>query len=1097
MINVSENVLNACNSDSVTYVEYIIINGQKIIVKANLSDECYSNGHFVGTFIMKKLEFETENDIDYKKQEFVYYREVDGENFKIGTFIVTDVNDSDTNETVKVTAYDYTLKFANPYVTELDYASLKVTMNDVIDEVCAKVGVQRENQKLANGDFIVDSNQFDTSAQYGNVVQAVAQMSGNFAKINENDKLEFIFKKAPQKTVQGSNIHIEDSTNENVLFKLNGNSKQEGIPTPENKVDVETVGSNINLFDKDNANILTAYLDTNNSKIATTPTTKTLYIPCNANTTYTVSKISSKRFAIAFTDNIPAVNSTTNNAIENLNGGTSLTQTSTATSKYLCVYYYKSDIDTLTEQEILDSLKIEESEKATPWSPYGMGSVEIENVNKNFIKIQEMNKTEIGLDISTNKNVVNINGTATSGKNIYNFFEDIKLKKGTYTFSFISQNAPAINSCQFVFRDENNAGIVTLNGWGETNAKTVTLEKDTVISSEKSSFYTNKNITFSNTKYELQIEKGESATEIIEPQSQTKIMPIQQEMLEGDYIEEVEYHTWGKVVLTGNESWSLTDTNTFYLATITDYAISNNIPISNYFEGHSNIGSSSTITNLDNVVAFGISHEYYRFYIRCKDFSTIEEFKTWLQEKYNSGNPVVVHYKLATPKSLPLTEEQKEVMNGGIQLYEDVTNITTDNDLAILDITYSSNNVEIIEDYTELDDKRDTRPITIVSLGMTDVEGENVTLKWEEGIEQYGENYLVINDNPFAYTEEKRTQLIQAIFNRVKGFGYSAFETKYAFKPYIQCGDLVKLKNKEGQLIDSIILRISTNHDDITLSAPSIIDATVEYEQPLNAIEISKRTEYIVNKQEQKITQIVQKQDDFDNQLAEVNVSLEGISQKVENIADLTREVSGTKSIILENCVAGSLLELNILGNNIVFDYLYPTNDLYPSDNLFPYGDSRIEVMNFPNGSEEGTSVIYELGIKDVLRQNGDIKDEYILKEGKAQVIRRINKDGTVKQTEEIEDLGAYYINLLEGTNIIIIKNYTAILSAKYAIKSDYTDVFATKVEMQSSIKQTAEEINLEVRKKVDENEIISSINQSAEQVQINANKVSLKRKTN
>ena len=45
---------------------------------------------------------------------------------------------------------------------------------------------------------------------------------------------------------------------------------------------------------------------------------------------------------------------------------------------------------------------------------------------------------------------------------------------------------------------------------------------------------------------------------------------------------------------------------------------------------------------------------------------------------------------------------------------------------------------------------------------------------------------------------------------------------------------------------------------------------------------------------------------------------------------------------------------------------------------------------------------------------------------------------------------------------------------------------------MKSSIEQTAEEINLEVRKKVDENEIISKINQSAEQISIEAEKINL-----
>ena len=133
----------------------------------------------------------------------------------------------------------------------------------------------------------------------------------------------------------------------------------------------------------------------------------------------------------------------------------------------------------------------------------------------------------------------------------------------------------------------------------------------------------------------------------------------------------------------------------------------------------------------------------------------------------------------------------------------------------------------------------------------------------------------------------------------------------------------------------------------------------------------------------------------------------------------------------------------------------------------------------------------------DVLRQNGNVSDEYVLENGKASVIRRINSDGTVKSQATTENIGEYSIKLKEGTNTITIKNYSATIKAKYAIKSDYTNIFATKVEMNSSITQTAQEINLEVSKKVGNDEIISKINQSAEQVQINANKISLQRKTN
>lgn len=138
---------------------------------------------------------------------------------------------------------------------------------------------------------------------------------------------------------------------------------------------------------------------------------------------------------------------------------------------------------------------------------------------------------------------------------------------------------------------------------------------------------------------------------------------------------------------------------------------------------------------------------------------------------------------------------------------------------------------------------------------------------------------------------------------------------------------------------------------------------------------------------------------------------------KVKISENIIKTVEGTKTITLENCVQNGLLELHIYGNNTVFDYLYPADDLYP------YGDSRIIV----------NSNTYELGIKEVLRQNGDVCDEYVLKNGQAQVIRRINKDGTIKEQETIENLGTFEIDLKNGNNTITIKNYSAKIEAKFA----------------------------------------------------------------
>ena len=213
MLQVSDKFKKGCNSDSLKYREYIIIDGKQVDIKGNLSATAYKDTTFFGTFNMKMLTFQTENDINYKKKEFIYYKEVDGESVKIGTFIVTEVKDSDTFEQVNVTAYDYGLKFANPYTTKLDYSSGKITMFNVIQEICTNCGVELENTTLPNGSFIVDSNQFINDEQFGDVVAIVSLDNGMFATINENDKLEFIF----TKVTIGNETNLSTETDEKLL----------------------------------------------------------------------------------------------------------------------------------------------------------------------------------------------------------------------------------------------------------------------------------------------------------------------------------------------------------------------------------------------------------------------------------------------------------------------------------------------------------------------------------------------------------------------------------------------------------------------------------------------------------------------------------------------------------------------------------------------------------------------------------------------------------------------------------------------------------------------------------------------------------------
>lgn len=225
-------------------------------------------------------------------------------------------------------------------------------------------------------------------------------------------------------------------------------------------------------------------------------------------------------------------------------------------------------------------------------------------------------------------------------------------------------------------------------------------------------------------------------------------------------------------------------------------------------------------------------------------------------------------------------ETYGDVICAVTQTSGDFATITNEGKLQLL--LYTDTN-EIIEDYVELEDKRDTHPITCLRIGTSQVEGQGAEIKDDELIEEYGENWLVINDNPFTYTLEKREQIKTAIFNKVKGFGYSAFTSKYSFKPYLTLGDKIQFRNKSGELVNSIILRIETKFDDITLSAPSIINATVEYQNPNTAYDIAKRAEVIADQNTAQVKIITNKTSQLEDTMNNNFYSKSTIDQIIVN----------------------------------------------------------------------------------------------------------------------------------------------------------------------------------------------------------------------
>lgn len=1199
-----------CNNIELTYNEYIVIEGQTIPVRAKLSDDCYDNGNFVGSFILKTIQFETSNDVKFRNKEFEYYKVVDGESIKIGTFITTEITDNDTTELVKVVGMDYGLKTQVEYTSSLDYSSGNVTLMDVWNECCELSGIESGVDTFENADFIVDSDQFTgTGAMIRDVFIGIALSSGSFIKVMNDDKIYPIFK-AHTESLSETSINTT-TTLENVLEidkinELKGDTQQDSY-TGKNLFTTDYISSGEATINDEEKNDFTITEKWANNMVINDNVLK-IFEP---GTQYTLSakfKILSRPSSLGSNNrdrifglyNGGTITNIMSSSLKNtgaLNTEYSCSTTFTTPSdltNYIILGYCYKDEDNVTQGEIeIIELQIEQGSTATYFEPYvgGVaspnpdypqeiktvtGKQEIDIVGKNLFDFTDIKEQSTGITTDDNGWITvtgdNSSGSSTLFKNYYTNKTDrlkpsttykviceIKTKTGTIRDLTITSNATTsqanttntipnadatnnriivrnfttksdFSNCDIMIRSyvafapgnsgsltfrisvvedtsitpetfsyepykgksyeinlgknlfnnngtmyqstgatvetidtgiratvlqtgNNKFGKVVIPNSDELLGKTVTLSANfspsasntgrialyqinsaggtvssigmlgntgsttLTIPSEYSTnavalallFYANTSGTSEVNDYvdytNVQLELGSQATsysEYFEPIELNRINTYQDSIKKStgknlfdkdnatlnyrlgsdgtpysdnnyvlsDYIPVLpsSYYMYSRYasgggsgavafydsnktfisrILFGGGSTSntyiqiTTPENTKYIRLTDLKGLLNNMQIekgtqsssyepylpkgtwylekqtrklelnSNNISGNDNYPTISNISiikedypNLNtanfrdytkyivNVSglsiqnnAIGVNTLYTGSIILNKSYFNLTT--TQWRENYTNLEIVII-YGLKTSEYTEITNTELINQLESIELLKGLNNISiTSEDLTpTIDMTYWNNDSEVIEDYTDLEDKRDTHPWTCVRLGLSQVDGENVDLIDEELVEEYGENWLILNDNPFAYNQTKREQLITAIFNKVKGFGYSSFVSKTSFKPYLTCGDTVKFKNKNGDLIDSILLRYThefkENDMQITLEAPSETTAEVKYIYPLTAIDLNKRTQIEVDKENVKITSLTAQASNIETNLANNYYTIDQANQLVQ-----------------------------------------------------------------------------------------------------------------------------------------------------------------------------------------------------------------------
>ena len=399
-------------------------------------------------------------------------------------------------------------------------------------------------------------------------------------------------------------------------------------------------------------------------------------------------------------------------------------------------------------------------------------------------------------------------------------------------------------------------------------------------------------------------------------------------------------------------------------------------------------------------------------------------------------------------------------------------------------------------------------PVNRVVIGMTDVEGENAYIEDGDSIAANGVCELQIMDCNITYTPELRQQAITGA-SRLFGLTFVPIEINTTGHPWLLGNELIEIEKTDGTKITTIPFDRTieyAGHIKTKLVASADTKTETEYKNPGTLETAVKQTRIIVDKQNQTITQVVENVSQYDERITQVEQDVDSISQQVSQITDLTREVTNIGSISTDDdAFPGPIVELRIHGDVVPY---YPSIDRYPSTDFYMKPSDYKLYIDYTEDDVDKTDVI-PLPF-DYLTFLNDTYDEFVIDvDGNARKIKRIGFSSTgnkyVLPEEEIIEYGQIFINLHEGVNTLYMNYYTPTIYLKYAIINDYTDIFATKVELNSSIEQTSnnimlavngsldtldEQLSAKIELKVDTENLISEINASADVINLTGNRI-------
>lgn len=255
---------------------------------------------------------------------------------------------------------------------------------------------------------------------------------------------------------------------------------------------------------------------------------------------------------------------------------------------------------------------------------------------------------------------------------------------------------------------------------------------------------------------------------------------------------------------------------------------------------------------------------------------------------------------------------------------------------------------------------------------------------------------------------------------------------------------------------------------------------------------------------------------DATQQVAALSLTVAELNSKIKDVLDITTSAESNNGVVnLYNVNASEPIAVQINANIRDIKKLYPSDlGLFPSENLYPKSGA---ILTFKNVD---TSDIYEYELPgDLLYLNNEVYDTFNLSydESICQIIKRVGINNQGQKYElPVPVIESYtYPHIMLPTaneyEVKLVGVSEVYLFVRLMSSNIYTTQFATKVEMNSTINQTAQSITLDVDRKIDlvdedidtingklelkidkddDGQIVSMLNASADRVYLNSNRL-------